>query len=487
MFAMNLNFFNNLRTMKRTFILSLLVLFALGCQKDSTENHNQVNSQTSPSTHTFKGGDGFPVNRVAANYSDYTQTGIVQFDLQYNANGTTTISMTSSYLKQISATTVDYSIVYTSGVKLVDFGYQNIDYQVNYVLPPGTWQILAFFQGGSYDQDFGTSNTFVIQAQPTAPNSFVAPLYRYFNAVTGKHLYTNTWNTYGSNSVGYAFEKVQGYMYSIASDPITLNMINPTPDNLIALFNYYNASTNDYLLSTSPTTPSGYAYKGALGYISSTSISNFNVPLSEYYSSSYGYIYTSPPETLSSSYSLIALTGYLLTESAPIYGNAAVSENFEKANCQSGYVGPTLTETIPANTFFSNVQSDANAQALNYLNENGQADANSQSISTCVPIAPQPPINNYITFTASNKTTGGFTLSFVPTSGSSTTVSLSPSTNNFTTQLPPGTYTLSISPSGTPVSAIFNLGSRASVTGAGAVFSSVNISSGSSDLVLIID
>jgi hypothetical protein len=59
------------------------------------------------------------------------------------------------------------------------------------------------------------------------------------------------------------------------------------------------------------------------------------------------------------------------------WGNAAQSGQFTRNNCTPPMVGSTVTLTVPANTFFSYVsQADANQQALDYLNANGQGVAN---------------------------------------------------------------------------------------------------------------
>jgi hypothetical protein len=92
------------------------------------------------------------------------------------------------------------------------------------------------------------------------------------------------------------------------------------------------------------------------------------------------------------------------------------------------------------------------------------------------------------TFNISNKTTTPYQLTFKASNGTSINISLPPSTNNLTSLIPVGTYTaLIISPAGMPASHNIILGNRPIVVGAGTTFTNVNISSGSSDLSLLID
>ena len=91
------------------------------------------------------------------------------------------------------------------------------------------------------------------------------------------------------------------------------------------------------------------------------------------------------------------------------------------------------------------------------------------------------------TFSINNKTTTPFQLTFRRSDGVSINISLAPSTNNLTSLIPVGTYTLTISPAGMPASHNIIFGNRPIVVGAGTTFTNVNISSGSSDLSLLID
>lgn len=66
------------------------------------------------------------------------------------------------------------------------------------------------------------------------------------------------------------------------------------------------------------------------------------------------------------------------------WGNAEATGTFVPNNCPSGQVGQPYVYTIPANTFTSTISpEDANQQATDYLNANGQNEANTHG--NCVP------------------------------------------------------------------------------------------------------
>jgi Family of unknown function (DUF5977) len=68
-----------------------------------------------------------------------------------------------------------------------------------------------------------------------------------------------------------------------------------------------------------------------------------------------------------------------------LYGNTAQSAQFTKEDCDIGYIGTTITYTVPANQYYSTVsQAAANAMAMATVNANGQAYANAPDNATCV-------------------------------------------------------------------------------------------------------
>jgi hypothetical protein len=67
------------------------------------------------------------------------------------------------------------------------------------------------------------------------------------------------------------------------------------------------------------------------------------------------------------------------------FGNAPLSANFAKENCEVGYKGTSITYSVPINRYFSIAsQAAANAQAQAEIDGNGQAFANAPGNATCV-------------------------------------------------------------------------------------------------------
>ena len=67
-----------------------------------------------------------------------------------------------------------------------------------------------------------------------------------------------------------------------------------------------------------------------------------------------------------------------------LYYNSTQSGSFTKNNCPAGFTGSSVTYTVTAGSYGSDIsQADANAQALNDLNTNGQAYAN--AFGSCTP------------------------------------------------------------------------------------------------------
>ena len=65
-----------------------------------------------------------------------------------------------------------------------------------------------------------------------------------------------------------------------------------------------------------------------------------------------------------------------------LYYNRAQSGAFTKNNCPAGFTGSTVIYTVPAGAYGSDIsQADADAQAQNDVNTNGQSYAN--AFGTC--------------------------------------------------------------------------------------------------------
>ncbi|HMR93578.1 MAG TPA: DUF5977 domain-containing protein, partial [Chitinophagaceae bacterium] len=66
-----------------------------------------------------------------------------------------------------------------------------------------------------------------------------------------------------------------------------------------------------------------------------------------------------------------------------VYYSALKSGNFTRNNCSSGYTGSTVTYTVPAGTYTSTIsQADADQQAQDDVNTNGQSYANTNGTCT---------------------------------------------------------------------------------------------------------
>jgi len=79
-----------------------------------------------------------------------------------------------------------------------------------------------------------------------------------------------------------------------------------------------------------------------------------------------------------------------------VYYNNLITETFKKNDCGSGFVGADYTVTVPANAYTSALsQDDADAQAENYLQQNGQTLAN--TYGSCIQIFYNDPISKTFT------------------------------------------------------------------------------------------
>jgi hypothetical protein len=152
-----------------------------------------------------------------------------------------------------------------------------------------------------------------------------------------------------------------------------------------------------------------------------------------------------------------------------LYFNTPRSSVYTSA-CSSGYYGSPVTYSIDAGTYSSTIsQNDADQQAQNDLDTNGQAFANG-SHGLCSNL-----------FSMINTSSVGFTVTF--SAGSNINFNFPPG-SNMNVQIPPGTYTLIVSPSGSPVSVQMNLGQRQAVFTPGYTFNSVVIGPGGTDFSL---
>lgn len=126
-----------------------------------------------------------------------------------------------------------------------------------------------------------------------------------------------------------------------------------------------------------------------------------------------------------------------------IYYNDAISGIYTKNNCGTGYVGSSVTYTVPANTYSSTFsKADANSKAKNDTLMNGQNYANANGSCT----------STSITFTCSDTYTGtgyyyGFRIVFKDqTTGTTYTIPCSPGSSQ--SSIPVGTYTVTLQQNG---------------------------------------
>jgi hypothetical protein len=132
-----------------------------------------------------------------------------------------------------------------------------------------------------------------------------------------------------------------------------------------------------------------------------------------------------------------------------MYYNAVLNQSFTRNNCSAGYIGSQVTYTVPAGTYSSTIsQGDADTQAQTDVNINGQNYANANG--TCIQM---------FNVTGSNSKNKNYTVNFYNT-GTSTNYSftLNAFASNVTLgQVPAGTYQVSFSPQGSPITANFNV------------------------------
>jgi hypothetical protein len=132
-----------------------------------------------------------------------------------------------------------------------------------------------------------------------------------------------------------------------------------------------------------------------------------------------------------------------------IYYNDQKQGSFTKNNCTSGYTGTQVTYTVPAGTYASGVsQADADTQAQNDVNANGQAYANANG--TCEGAS--------INVQGYNGKSVPYNVKFTnPSSGAFYIFSLPENTYDFSVlgQVPAGIYTVQFYKAGPPTTAIF--------------------------------
>lgn len=155
-------------------------------------------------------------------------------------------------------------------------------------------------------------------------------------------------------------------------------------------------------------------------------------------------------------------------------GNQVQSGTFTRNNCPSGTNPQSLTYTVPANKYYASTLASANADATYDMNVNGQVKAN--QVCGC-------PVSQ-VSFTLSNSTgIGTFQATF---SGPYNHTYTFPANGSTTIQVPSGTYTIQINPTGDFSYHTFTLGSRSSVYAPGTTFYTVSITASNNESPLSI-
>ena len=143
-----------------------------------------------------------------------------------------------------------------------------------------------------------------------------------------------------------------------------------------------------------------------------------------------------------------------------------MSQTFTRNNCGPGYAGSQVTYTVPANTHSSTIsQADADSKAQADIIANGQNYANTNG--TCIQV---------VDVTGSNSRNRSYT---VTVSGAGGVYTLSSFASNVTLgQIPPGTYNVSFSPQGSPITVTFTANGFVQSGVGYATFYNISVTSG---------
>jgi uncharacterized protein DUF5977 len=120
------------------------------------------------------------------------------------------------------------------------------------------------------------------------------------------------------------------------------------------------------------------------------------------------------------------------------FGNSAIARNFTRNNCGTGYTGSSVFESIPINTYASTIsQADADNQATTAAQNAANASG------TCTP--------NPITFPINNSSGEGLSITFSTPGQSNVNKVVAAHTNSSVSLIPGLSYSVTCSPSGSPV------------------------------------
>lgn len=135
-------------------------------------------------------------------------------------------------------------------------------------------------------------------------------------------------------------------------------------------------------------------------------------------------MYLYPPTTTTTTTTTTSTSTTTTTTAMPIYYNIYMAQWFQKNNCPEGQYGSYELYAVPAYTFSSLIsQIDANQQAQDFIDANGQLYANSVGVCTM-----EPATTTTTTTTTSTTTTSTTTTTTTSTTTSTTTTSTTTTT-----------------------------------------------------------
>lgn len=300
---------------KLYFLLAgFLIIIITSCQKSNSNLSSEKQTQTAfePIKISYK--DTVSVYRLFKPFKtseNRDSSGLVtqsakialpRVQLTYKGNGTYDVILWNNQNNERLDCTYTF---YSNGIPAPIPQYNRMSYEVTdpaivfkWETPAaGNYKFVIYYHAG-IDAGRTAELPVTIYNQPMPPPGKLA-LYRYINPYTGHHIYTTNWQELASGSQLFVFEKVQGYI-----------LPNSGP-NALLINRYYNRASDDHWLTTSTTGSSGYVLEGGVGYINQAPTSDSTLPLIQYFSTTHGHAYLTPPETLAAPDVKEGTLGYL--------------------------------------------------------------------------------------------------------------------------------------------------------------------------------
>ncbi|WPU93654.1 hypothetical protein SNE25_30515 [Mucilaginibacter sabulilitoris] len=301
---------------KLNLLLAGFLIIITSCQKSNSNLSSEKQNQTAfePIKISYK--DTTSVYRLFKPFKTSEKDDLSKLELQsasakialprvqltYKGNGTYDVILWNNQNNERLDCTYTF---YSNGIPAPIPQYNRMSYEVTdpaivfkWETPAaGNYKFVIYYHTG-VDAGRTAELPVTIYNQPVPPPGRLA-LYRYINPYTGHHIYTTNWQELASGSQLFVFEKVQGYILP-SSGP-----------NTLLIYRYYNRASDDHWLSTSTAGASGYVREGGVGYIDLAPTSDSTLPLIEYFSTTHGHAYVTPPETLPAPDVMGGTLGYL--------------------------------------------------------------------------------------------------------------------------------------------------------------------------------